>query len=534
MPADQALRKARSLARAGNFREAETLYRSVLDRFPANRRAQEELQALGGQGAVPAKDGPTRESVERLLGLFQKSQFEIVFSEARALAGRHPGVAILHALAGSAAAELDLKDEAIDALERAIAIDPTLVSARNALGAVLTNAGASERAIAQLTEALRIQPGYAEAHNSLGLAFAALGRKEEAVAALTRAIDLKPGYAAAHRHLAGLKTFAPQDPQIATMERLLMTIPASSGEAVHLRFALGKAFDDIGDSNAAFGHFAAGNRIRKKSEAGDTVGRTRAAFDTIRRLFDETSIVPAASEPRQDRRFVFIVGMPRSGTTLVEQILASHSQVYGAGELPFLGRAASRAMADAANARPGDMPAAFSNVREAYEKAIDGLGVAAPVITDKMPTNFQWAGFAAAAFPGAVILHTVRDPVATCWSIYRHYFPSRALDFAWDLDDLAGYYRLYRDLMAYWHERFPGRIHDLGYEALTENPTVETRRLLDICGLPFEPACLEPHVSARVVNTASAQQVRQKIYTGSSDAWRAYEAHLGPLLTLRD
>jgi hypothetical protein len=246
-----------------------------------------------------------------------------------------------------------------------------------------------------------------------------------------------------------------------------------------------------------------GNRL-KKAERGYSIDKEKRLFDAIKKLSY------SAVEP--SRRLIFIVGMPRSGTSLVEQILASHSTVHAAGELTAM----------AVLCLSGKDP---RGVRDGYLKGIPD----AAVVTDKMPANFMWIGVILSAFPDAKIVHTSRDPMATCWSIYKTSFTGSGNRFAHDLQDIAKFYKLYRDLMAFWRERFPGKIHDLNYEELTVNQEPETRALLDYCELPWEDACLRFHENPRPVRTASSAQVRKPMYQGSSRDWKRYEKHLTPL-----
>jgi hypothetical protein len=221
--------------------------------------------------------------------------------------------------------------------------------------------------------------------------------------------------------------------------------------------------------------------------------------------------------------------MPRSGTTLVEQILASHSQVHGAGELATASRILTPYLdAFAASSEPGIDARDFAHIGEEYLRELDHLAGDAPVVTDKMPGNFRWIGFLLMALPGARIINVRRNPAATCWSMYRQPFRN---GFTNDLADLGVYYGLYEELMSFWRDAVGDRIYDLDYETLTENQEQETRKLLEYCGLAWEDTCLEFHTTRRAVRTPSGSQVRKKMYTGSSEAWRRYEAHLGPLLS---
>ncbi len=255
----------------------------------------------------------------------------------------------------------------------------------------------------------------------------------------------------------------------------------------------------------------------------------RAPFSKIKSTFSED--VPALSvfeeyEGAKGQQPIFILGMPRSGTTLVEQILASHSQVYGAGELVLLGQIVNTVEWNSTQLSPNQL----QSIRKSYFSGLTKIGVSERYITDKMPLNFLRIGFIFAATPEAKIIHVKRDARATCWSNFKHYFTRKGTGFAYDLQDVAEYYKMYIDLMAYWHEKFPGRIYDLNYEALTEHQEDETHKLLKYVGLTWEDQCLEFHKTEREVRTASATQVRQKMYQGSSEEWRKYEKHLEPMI----
>ncbi|WP_158284678.1 tetratricopeptide repeat-containing sulfotransferase family protein [Oricola cellulosilytica] len=526
MSVEKSLRKARSLAKAGDFLAAKQAYETILANYPGNKRAQEGLKNLAA--IRENSQTPTRQDVEMLLSLHRDGKLHDALARGKSLVSRYPNVAALHNILGGVYGELDRIEEAIASYERSIALSPQQADAHSNLGAALNQAGHHEQGLAHLEEAVRLQPDYAEAYNNLGLTLSALGRSEEAVKRLRRAIELRPDYAAAHRHLSNAKKYIVGDPHVGEMRKALATIPGHSQEAAHLHFALGKAFDDIDEPGTAFRHFAAGNRIRK-SRNGDLIDRHRKQFDRVKAMFSPSP--PPVAPAHLGKRMIFIVGMPRSGTSLVEQILASHSSVHGAGELGLLDETCGKILARGKSTVPA---AQLATLRSEYLTGISRRDIRESVVTDKMPTNFRWIGFIATAFPDATIVHVRRNAVATCWSIFKQYFPTSGLDFAWDLDDLARYYRLYEDLMDFWHRRFPGRISDLKYEALTERQEAETRKLLEACGLDWEPACLDFHRTSRAVNTASSHQVRRKMYTGSSDDWTRYRAHLGPLLGLAD
>ena len=428
---------------------------------------------------------------------------------------------------------------------------PDSVLVTNVLGSALQAQGRFEEAVGAFDEAIRLMPGFAEAYGNRGNALKGLGRLEESVASYDRAIELKPeladawhnranalkdlgdlddaiasyerairtrlDFAQAHRSLATLKSFAKDDPQIEVMERLLSDSRLQEPSRTEIFFALAKAQEDLGNHDKSFEYLEQGNRLRKKALNYD-IGDDRELFDSIKAMdvcaIDTASVTPAATTP------LFIVGMMRSGTSLVEQILASHGDVHGAGELEIMNQLVVPAL-------PSADPEA---VREGYLDALAAMHISEKIVTDKMPLNFRWIGIILAALPEAKIIHVRRDPRATCWSIYKHFFSDEGNAYAYDLQDLVEYHALYEDLMDFWRERYADRLYELRYERLTENQEQGTRDLLAFCDLDWQPQCLDFHKTRRAVKTISATQVRKKMYQGSSEAWRKYERHLQPLI----
>ena len=425
--------------------------------------------------------------------------------------------------------------EALDSLTRATAMAPGFVEAHNSLGNLHCDMGRPELALENYRTALKVHAGFAEGHCNLGHALSELGRYEEAAGSYQEALRLRPGYAEVHSHLSQIRTYRRDDPHFSTMLARLDQPGVSEEETMYLDFALGKAFDDIGEVDRAFEYLSEANRLKKKA-LGYSIERDRTDFALIKSWFaaknPATSLGATRDEPGA-RRPIFVVGMPRSGTTLVEQILASHSRVYGAGELETVPRILNPLLKlPAANRTDAIKPETFSRLRESYLENLQALHCAKPVVTDKLPGNFKWVGFLLTAMPEAKIVHLRRDPAATCWSIFRHHFGGGGHGYSYDLADVAECYGLYADLMEFWHSTFPGRVYDLSYESLTEDQERETRGLLEYCGLDWEDQCLAFHETRRSVQTLSRQQVRQPMYQGSSQAWRKYQTHLAPMLEI--
>jgi len=534
---DLALLKAKTLAKKGAPDQAMQLYRAVLKKFPGNKRAIEGLKSLTrpkpNQGQIALNTGPTQEQINGLIALYQRGRLQDALEQGAALAERHPNVPLILNILGAANAGLGRLDQAVARYTKALQIKPDFAEAHNNLGNALKALGKHEEAIASYTKTLQIKPDFAEAHNNLGIALSELGMHEEAIASHTKALQIKPDYADAQRTLGVIKNYKIGDPQVAQMLELIANPSISENNKKHLSFALGKAYDDIGDAESCFQHLLEGNRLRKK-ELGYDINSDKRLFSRIKSIFaaDELpTIEETQSVTERKKQPIFIVGMPRSGTTLVEQVLASHSQVYGADELEILDRIVRQILGNIHKVHFDKLTMdVVRDVRNVYLAKLDILGDDEPRITDKMPLNFMWTGFILTAMPEAKVINLQRDPVATCWSIFKHYFSSKGGGFAYDLVDIAEFYKLYIDLMDFWQERFPNQIYDLNYEALTENQEKETRKLLNYCGLDWEDQCLEFHKTKRAVKTASSVQVRQEMYKGSSETWRKYETLIQPMI----
>ncbi len=447
-----------------------------------------------------------------------------------------PDYAEAHNGRGTALKELGQLKEAVTSINRAIQIQPDFAAAHNNHGVALKHLGHPQEAIESYGRAIQLVPDYAEAYRNRGTALNELGQQKEAKESYEKAVQLKPDFSAAYRDLSHLKEYTAGDPQITSMERLHVDAQHNEPDRMQLSFALAKAYEDLGEYDRSFNYLQEGNRLRK-NELSYNFDVDKKLIAKIKSIFTTGSLAlscaPGENKPTQP---LFIVGMPRSGTSLVEQILASHTEVHGAGEL--------RIMSDLVNPILLNMPdqnirddttQSLKNkikaVRDDYLKALTALKVSEKIITDKMPINFLWLGFIISSFPKAKIIHLNRDPRATCWSIYKHYFVTSGNGYAYDLADLANFYNTYIELMAFWRERFPGNIHDLCYDDLTENQEEETHKLLSFCDLKWEAQCLDFHKTKRQVRTASSAQVRKKMYTGSSEAWRKYEKHLQPLVS---
>ena len=451
-------------------------------------------------------------------------------SYGRALA-LSPRFAEAHNNLGNVQRDLGDLDAAIESYRRAVELRPHYAEAYNNLGNALNEIGRLEGAERNYRRAVELKPDFAEAYNNLGNVLASVGRLDDAEQHYRRAVDLKPDYAEAYRNLFSIRKIEERDSVIQSVENLYRDPSASPEGRMHFAFALGKAYDDLGRYADAFAYLTEANRLKRQGYAYD-VAWDANHFRRIREVFHESLFERHAKAGRHDNTPIFIIGMIRSGTTLVEQILASHPEVFGAGELHDLSTVADSAVRERRLRFPEGIAehddAAFKRLADDYLRRLRARGGGARRITDKMPSNFCHVGLIRLILPSAPIIHVRRDPLDTCLSIFANYFVHDH-PYAYDLKELGAYYRIYDELMEHWRHVIPDGVLELSYKTLIERPEAEIRRLLDYCDLPFDPACLSFHKTKRAVQTASVSQVRQPLYRKSLERWRHYEAQLKPL-----
>jgi tetratricopeptide (TPR) repeat protein len=426
--------------------------------------------------------------------------------------------------------------EALAEIERLLATDPRNPGYRNLAAVIYGRIGEYERSNRLYAELVGEYPANPKLWLSYGHVLKTEGRQAETIAAYRRAVTHRPGFGEAYWSLANLKTFRFSGDDIAAMLAALDDAAQDVANRVHLHFALGKALEDAGDYAASFGHYARGNalhRERNPYHADKNAARVRRFIEVFTPEFfaARAGAGAASSQP------IFIVGMPRAGSTLLEQVLSSHPAVEGTTELPEIISLARELHAQA----DSDDAGTYADVLAGMDRhALKGLGerylertrvhrrTERPHFIDKMPNNFLHLALIALALPNARIVDARRHPMACCFSNFKQHY-ARGQRFSYDLEDLGGFYRDYVRLMAHFDAVLPGRIHRVFYEDMVADTEAEVRRLLDYCGLPFEPACLRFHENERPVRTASSEQVRQPIYREGVDHWRHYEDWLGPL-----
>jgi len=478
--------------------------------------------------------------LDTLVALAERHQSAGRLAEAAAAYRRivllRPDIAEAYNNLGNVLVDQGQLDEAAAQYERATALKPSLFQAHNNLANILKVQGQLDQAVARYEQALALRPELAETHKNLGNALEQLGKFAEAATHYDRALALRPDYAEVHYDRADLKTFRASDADLAALKSLAAgagRLPP--GKMLHIHFALAKALEDVGDFSGSFQHLLAGNALKRREVDYNEAVR-QGTFRLIADLFDSKLLDRFSGLGNPSPAPIFVLGMPRSGSTLVEQILAGHPQVQAAGELNNLERVVRAA--SQAGGRSIPFPVSLwpldsdrlRQVGEAYLASLPALADGETRITDKMPGNFLRIGLIRLILPNARIIHTMRDPVDTCVSCFSQLFTS-GHGFSYDLAELGSYYRGYHALMAHWRSVLPaGALLDVAYEDVVGNLESQARRLIDYCGLAWDDRCLSFHTNSRPIATASNVQVRQPLYRSSVARWRRYAPYLQPLL----
>ena len=484
------------------------------------------------------KSAPTNVAAIRMLAevaarLGRYGDAETLLARCLALApgftvARHNYAIVLH--------RQNKSQEAIAQVDMLLRGEPNNPAYRALKGAAFGQIGEYAKAIECYQDVLKQFPNQPKAWMSYGHALKAVGRQADCIAAYKKSIALAPALGEAYWSLANLKTirFEPQD--IDTMKAFAAREKLADEDRYHLHFALGKALEDEGKFAESFEHYAAGNALRRKNisydadETTDHVSRSKALF--TREFFAARA---GQGNPASDP--IFIVGLPRSGSTLIEQIMATHSAVEGTMELPDIIAIARRLSGRKARSQTSNYPEILASLdadalaklgSEYLERTQIQRKLGRPHFIDKMPNNFAHVGLIHLILPNARLIDARRHPLGCCFSVFKQHF-ARGQAFSYEQTELGRYYADYADLMAHFDDVLPGRIHRVLYEDMVNDPEREVRRLLDYCGLPFEEECLHFYRNSRAVRTASSEQVRQPIFREGVDQWRHYEPWLEPL-----
>jgi tetratricopeptide (TPR) repeat protein len=494
--------------------EAEAVYRRSLELGPNNPNTLDNL-------ALTLKDLERFEEAAELL------RQALLIDQSSSQAHLHYGAVLLDQHKVQAAAV---------AIECAFTLEPKNADCLNQMGRVAFERGDLESSLRYHRRALALKPGLADAYNNMGNALKEFGRFGEAEKAYLDSIRVDPTIAGVYHNLAHLKRYSPGDPLLVAMETLAAKREGlSKTDRLQLDFALGKVYADLEDYDRSFAHLIEANAAKRAMVSYDEAS-TLSLFNRIEAVFGSELISGKSGDGDPSLAPIFVIGMPRSGTTLVEQIVASHRKAHGAGELQTLNDVILAVSgADAKTAPFPEFvqtldPSGLRRIGADYIARLRELAPRGERVTDKMPSNYYFAGLIHLALPNAKIIHCRRDPVDICVSCFSKLF-SAEQNHTYDMGELGRYYRRYEQLMEHWRRVLPaGRILDVQYEAVVADLEGEARRIIDYCGLDWDARCLSFHETKRRIRTASATQVRQSIYRRAVGRWRAYEKHLGPLL----
>jgi tetratricopeptide (TPR) repeat protein len=507
----QALMLGAEHLQAGRSAEASAAFRAVLKAEPDN------VDAMRLLAMVWSRERATLADAEALL------------RRAIALA---PDYAAIILNLGAVLLARGRRVEAIDVYLQAVRVAPHSDAAWGGMANAYALAHDTDKSVAAYARAVAINPDNAHAQMGYAHVLKAVGEQDAAVAAYRTAVKIKPSFGEVYWSMANLKTFRFEDHDILAMEQGVATPGLNDSTAAHFHFALGKAYEDRMDFARAWRHYDSGNRLQRPLVSHDPLAmeiQQTAIIEVFSASFLEAHAGCGCAAPDP----IFIVGLPRSGSTLIEQILASHSQVEGTAELPNLGMIAvsiGRYRADGV-----EFPEALRELRDkdwrAYGKQyIDETRrvrhTERPFFTDKLPNNFSLVGFLHVILPNARVINARRHPLDTLLGNYKQLY-GKGQDFTYDLVDLAEYYRQYDRVMKHWRHVLPGKVLDVHYEDTVFDLEGQVRRILAHCNLPFEAACVQFHENPRPVKTASSEQVRRPIYTSALGLWRQYDQQLG-------
>mgnify|MGYP006127003373 CR=1 FL=1 len=532
---DQALQRGVAAHKTNKFNEAEKIYRAILQIDPMNAAVHSNLGVmlykLGRLNEAESSykklisQKPKHAEAHCNLGVIQQELNKLEESEVsfKKVIELNPDYVVAYNNLSNTLKKLGKLDEAETNYRTAIILKSDYVEAYYNLSVMLQEMDRLEESEIGCKKAIELKPKYAEAYNNLGIIHQKCGRIEKAKENYKKAIDFKPNYTEAHFNLSQIKSFTKEDEQFIKLQNLYLDKTITDEQRCHLGFALGKASEDLNQLDKSFKYYFEGNMFRKKSLTYNisqdigTFNQLKKSYSAIKKKSLKTLNL------YNEQRPIFVLGMPRSGTTLIEHIISAHSKVTGAGELSYIeqfGDATARGISKI-NTK------IILDFRKRYLQKLKKLSNGNAIITDKMTVNFKYIGLICSAFPDAKIVHVQRNSKATCWGNYKQLFSNKeSLNFSYDLDDITTYYRLYQDLMQFWDVQCGDRIYNLKYEALTRNQEDETRKLIQYLGLNWEDECLAPQDNNRSVGTASSKQIRQKVYQGSSLKWKKFEPFL--------
>lgn len=422
-------------------------------------------------------------------------------------------------------------EEAEEILNNALKINPTFIDALINLANIKKKMNLNDEALIIYEKGLEKSSNNFILNYLIGNLYQTIGNFEKSIFYHKRTLEINPRFTEADRELSVAIKYEKDDEHLNSMKNKMKNLDLNDGQKIHLNFALGKAHEDLKDFENAFLYLKNANYLQNKIYKYP-IKNDEVLFNNIKKYFDNNNQLKQI-EP-SDQKMIFIIGMPRSGTTLIEQILSSHEKIYGAGELEFLTEIINEKIF---NNNLSDIPkkftksefSIFNEIQYEYLNNIKNFKKKSEYIIDKAPLNFRWVGFLNFIFPNSKIIHCKRNGMDICWSNFKNYFSSRTVAYSYNQKTLGKYYNLYIDLMNYWNHKFPKKIFNISYENLIENKDAEIKKLIKFCELDWDPNCLKFHQNKKSVSTASLAQVRQPIYKSSIKSWENFSKYLTEL-----
>lgn len=508
------LEQAKKLNKDGQPAKAEEIYRTILRRNPNHAEAMRQLASVA---KLHNKYDDAEMLLQRAVSVspnFSRGWLDL--SHVLLDLGKYP--------------------DALKSAERLIELTPDMADSYVVLGNIQAQANQADLAVETFKKALELSPKHRSAYSGLAHQLKTIGRQQEAIEVFRESIKVHPNNADAYWNLANMKTFRFEDSEVTAMEALLQDDQLENLPVVQLCNALGLEYEGRKDYSRAFQYFQRCNETQRQSENYDPVGH-EVMIGKIIDVFNSEFIEQNEGRGNADISPIFVVGLPRSGSTLIEQILASHSQVEGTHELPDLAH-----MVQAFKKRNPKNIHFPENLREPGQQSWSEMGEefiqrtqkyrsGTPRFIDKNPNNFIYTGLLHLILPNAKIINARRHPLDSCFGSYKQLFAS-GQPFTYDISEIGEYYLQYWKIMDHWHEVLPDKVLDVDYENVVADLDNQVRRILDFCDLPFEASCLTFHETDRAVKTASSEQVRQPIYSSSVNLWKNYESDLDELIEI--
>jgi len=418
--------------------------------------------------------------------------------------------------------------------KKAIQLDKNIPEPHNNLGSLYETLDKVDEAISCYQKAILINANFSYAHHNLGTSYISLGKFDEAKIHLKKSLKLNPNFMQTHRMLSRITKYTDDNEHLNELKKIYKNLKADNEKnKIEICFALGKAHEDTKKFNDSFNYYKEANFLQRKY-SNFSINEERKKFDYIKSLYNKKLFEKYKNCGYPDYKPIFIIGMPRSSTTLIEQILSSHPKVFGCGEIELIPNLIDK------NFGEKDLSLFFENILgssifskddfrkigEDYINNINRISNNSERYTDKLPKNFLYFGFIKLILPNAKIIHSQRNAKDNCLSIFKNHFPSGSVSFAYDLNEIIEYYNLYNDLMNYWNQLFPDFLLNIQYENLVSNTKHEIEKLLKFCDLQWDDSCLNFYKNKRQIKTASDTQVRSKIYSNSVNSWKNYEKEL--------